>query len=59
MLKIGGYKLTKFVSNFPGLAETLEPAEATPQIKEIAQTSPVASHVLGLRWDHIADTLIL
>ena len=30
MLKLGGFKLTKFVSNVPGLAETLEPLEATP-----------------------------
>ena len=35
----------------------MEPLEATPQVKEIAQHSPVASHVLGLRWDHAADTL--
>ena len=57
MLKLGGFKLTKFVSNVPGLAKALDSSEATSQIKEIAQSSPVASHVLGLRWDHIADTL--
>ena len=57
MLKLGGFKLTKFVSNVPGLAETLEPSLDTPAVKDIATHSPVASHVLGLKWDHGKDTL--
>ena len=57
MLKLGGFKLTKFISNVPNLAETLETSVTVPQVKEIAQHTAVASHVLGLKWDHIADTL--
>ena len=49
MLKLGGFKLTKFVSNVPGLGDTIGPREAISQIKEIAQHAAVALHVLDFR----------
>ena len=38
MLKLGGYKLTKFISHVPRLAETLEPSVTVPPVKEILNT---------------------
>ena len=57
MLKLGDFKLTKFISNVNDLSETLEPSVPVPQVKEIVQHPTITSHVLGLRWDHKADTL--
>ena len=58
MLKLGGFKLTKFISNVPNLAQTVDPStDISPAVKEIVSNTSVASHVLGLKWDHVADTL--
>ena len=57
MLKLGVFKLTKFISNVNDLSETVEPSVPVPQVKEIVQHPTITSHVLGLKWDHKADTL--
>ena len=57
MLKLGDFKLTKFISNVNDLSETLEPSVPVPQVKEIVQHPTISSHVLGLKWDHKADTM--
>ena len=58
MLKLGDFKLTKFISNVPNLAQTVDPStDISPAVKEIKSNTSVASHVLGLKWDHVADTL--
>ena len=57
MLKLRGFKLTKFISNVNDLSETLEPSVPVPHNKKIIQHPTITSHVLGLRWDHKADTL--
>ena len=57
MLKLGGFKLTKFISNVNDLSETLEPSVPVPHVKEIVQHPTITSLVLGLKWDHKADTL--
>ena len=57
MLKLGGFKLTKFISNVNDLSETLEPSVPVPHVKEIVQHPTIMSLVLGLKWDHKADTL--
>ena len=42
----------------PNLAQTVEPfTHISPAVKEIVSNTSVASHVLGLKWDHVADTL--
>ena len=57
MLKLGGFKLTKFISNVPNLAQTVDPStDISPAVKEIVSNTSAASHVLGLKWDHVADT---
>ena len=57
MLKLGGFKLTEFISNVNDLSETLEPSVPVPQVEERIQHPTITSHVLGLKWDHNADTL--
>ena len=48
LLRKGGFKLTKFVGNFPEL-EQIE-----PQVD-----SKESLHVLGLEWNHKRDTLVV
>ena len=58
LLAKGGFKLTKFVSNVSQLPTKLEPDLTSNQEKEI----PIAeecSHVLGLKWNHSTDTLVV
>ena len=57
MLKLGIFKLTKFIRNVNHLSEPLEPSVPVPQVKKIIQNPTITSHVLGLQWDHKADTL--
>ena len=60
LLSTGGFKLTKFISNVPGLLEELEDqsVEAVPKIIG-ASMEESSSHVLGLKWDHTKDTLVV
>ena len=60
LLKHGGFNLTKFVSNIPNLAAQLNNASEGIQ-KFITATSEQSesSHVLGLRWNHVNDTLVV
>ena len=57
MLKLGGFKLTKFIRNVNDLSERLELSVPVPQVEEIVQLPTITSHVLGLKWDLKADTL--
>ena len=47
LLHLGGFKLTKFVSNVPNLVDRID---GSPQSTE---------NVLGLKWDHTNDTLVV
>ena len=59
LLSLGGFKLTKFVSNVPSIPEKLEPGSNAPtEVKEIPNTEG-SSHVLGLKWNHSTDTLVV
>ncbi len=59
MLKLGGFKLTKFVSNDDSLVSDLR-EQPTPDSKLLcASSSGASSHVLGLKWDHLEDTLVV
>ena len=60
LLNRGGFKLTKFISNVPGLLEELEDKSVEQVPKEIgASREESSSHVLGLKWDHVNDTLVV
>ena len=49
MLKLGVLKLTKYISNVPNIAQTVDPfTDISPAVKEIVSNTSVASHVLGL-----------
>ena len=58
-LSLGGFKLTKFVSNVPSIPAKLAPRSNAPtEVKEIPNTER-SSHVLGLKWNHSTDTLVV
>ena len=56
MPKLGGFKLTKLISNVKDSSETLELSVPVPLIKKI-QHPTITSLVLGLKWDQKADIL--
>ena len=60
-LKFGGFCLTKFVSKFPAIEENLSPSiDVTAKVKNIASGSDhLNSHVLGLKWNHGSDSLVI
>ena len=62
LLKLGGFHLTKFVSNADEITSAMNPAESetsSSTIKEICNGAEQSSHVLGLKWDHVKDTLVV
>ena len=63
LLKLGGLNLTKFISNVPNLSLKLSPtktsANNSKEILTAAINPETASHVLGLKWDHVTDTLVV
>ena len=61
LLALGGFKLTKFVSNVTKINKELNPPQSAPQreSKNIVTCGDNSSHVLGLKWDHIHDTLVV
>ena len=60
MLALGGFNLTKFVSNVPSIPIEVDPSSdnRTTEEKEIP-TAEKFSHVLGLKWNHSTDTLVV
>ena len=60
MLALGGFKLTKFVSNVPSIPIEVDPNSDTriTEEKEIP-TAEKFSHVLGMKWNHSTDTLVV
>ena len=62
MLAKGGFKLTKFVSNVPSLVNNVDPKSKLPTNsteKVLATDEETTSHVLGLKWNHSRDTLVV
>ena len=62
LIKLGGFNLTKFVSNADEITSAMNPAESetsSSTIKEICNGAEQSSHVLGLMWNHVKDTLVV
>ena len=60
LLKLGGFKLTKFVSNVKEIQKDLcTSSDNLSQVKEILSSEGQESHVLGLKSDHVLDTLVV
>ena len=56
---LGGFKLTKFVSNVPDLADRIDGSAQSTELKVIVSSKEESMHVLGLIWDHNNDTLVV
>ena len=52
LLHFGGFKLTKFVSNVPNLADRIYGSPQPTEPKVSASSKEESSHVFGLKWDH-------
>ena len=60
LLKLGGFHLTKFVSNVPEVTTALDlDNRESNSVKDICTSPDQSSHVLGLKWDHVKDTLVV
>ena len=59
LLHLGGFKLTKFVSNVPDLADRIDDSPQSTEPKVIFSCQEDSSHVLVLKWDHTNDTLVV
>ena len=62
LLKLGGFILTKFVSNADETTSAMNPEDcetSSSTIKEICNGAKQSSQVLGLKWDHVKDTLVV
>ena len=56
---LGGFKLKKFISNLPKLADRIDSSPQSTEPKVIVSCQEDSSHVLGLKWDHTNDTLVV
>ena len=59
LLHLGGFKLTKFVSNAPNLDDQIDGSPQFTDPKIISSSKEESSHVLGLKWDHNNDVLVV
>ena len=60
LLAKGGFNLTKFVSNINHLpAELQQSGELAPTDEKVIPKPDESSHVLGLKWNHACDTLVV
>ena len=59
LLHLGVFKLTKFVSNVPDLADRIDGSAQFTEPKVIVSSKEESMHVLGLKWDHNNDTLVV
>ena len=59
LLRLDGFKLIKFVSNVPNLAVRTDGSPQSTEPKVFVSCQEDSSHVLGLKWDHTDDTLVV
>ena len=59
LLHLDGFKLTKFVSNVPNLADRINGSAQFTELMVIVSSKEESMHVLGLNWDHNNETLVV
>ena len=59
LLHLGWFMLTKFVSNVPDLADKIDGSAQSTEPKVIVLSKEESMHVLGLKWDHNNDALVV
>ena len=59
LLHLSGFKLTKFVSNVPDLADQIDGSAQSTEPKVIVSSKEESMHVLELKWYHNNDTLVV
>ena len=59
LLHLGGFKFTKFLSNVPDLADRIDGSAQSTEPNVILSSNEEPMHVLGLKWDHNNDTLVV
>ena len=59
LLHLGGFKLTKFVSNVPDLADRIDGSAQSSEPKVIVSSKEEPMHVLRFKWDHNNDGLVV
>ena len=58
-LHLGGLRLTKSVSNVPDLADQFDESAQSTEPKVIASSKEESMSVLGPKWDHSNNTLVV
>ena len=59
LLHLGWFRPTKFVSNVPNLTDRIDGSSQSTEPKVNVSCQEDSSHVLGLKWDHTKDTLVV
>ena len=59
LFHLGGFKLTKVVSNVQDLADRIDGSALSIEPKVIVSSKEESMHVLGLKLDHNNDTLVV
>ena len=59
LLHLGGFKLTKLVSNVPDLADRIDESAKPTEPKVIVSSKEESMHQLGLKWDHNNDIVVV
>ena len=62
LLKLRGFNLTKLVSNADEITSAMNPEDcetSSSPIKKICNGAEKSSQVLGAKWDHVKDTLVV
>ena len=59
LLHLGGFKLTKYLSNVPDLADRIDGSAQPNEPKVIVSSEEESMQLLGLKWDHNTDTLVV
>ena len=59
LLHLGRFKHIKFVSNVPDLVDRIDGSAQSTEPKVIVSSKEESMHVLGLKWDHNNNTLVV
>ena len=62
LLRLGGFNLTKFVRNADEFTLTMNPEDcktSSSPIKKFYNGSEQPLHDLGLKWEHVKNTLVV